>query len=156
MTTTTVSKERMLIDGKWVESVTGEYFQIENPAHRGSVIAEVPRATAEDVDIAVNAANKAFEEWRNVPARERGKLLWKIADAVEEQFDDIAKTIATETGNALRTQAKGEAKGVSDVIRYFGEKRYLWTINCLHIRSESRTESLEGLFHGTHRFNWLH
>src|SRR5690625_3814106 len=110
----------MLIDGKWTEAVSNEFFPIENPAQRGSVIAEVPRANADDVEIAVNAANKAFENWRKVPARERGKLLWKIADEIEKQEEDLARTIATETGNAIKTQAIGEAKGVSDVIRYFG------------------------------------
>ena len=84
------------------------------------VIAEVPRGTAEDVDLAVQAAHKAFESWKKVPARERGKLLWHIADAVEEQAERIARTIALETGNALRTQARGEVKTAADIVRYFG------------------------------------
>ncbi|MET3508010.1 aldehyde dehydrogenase family protein [Halalkalibacter oceani] len=120
MKTETITRELMLINGKWTEAAGKEFFQIENPAKRGTVIAEVPRATAEDVDNAVQAANEAFDSWRKVPARERGRMLWKIADAVDAQFEELARTIATETGNALKTQAKGEAKGVADVIRYFG------------------------------------
>ncbi|WP_260287739.1 aldehyde dehydrogenase family protein [Peribacillus aracenensis] len=120
MKTGTISRELMLIDGEWTEAVSKEFFQIESPAKRGSVIAEVPKANAADVDIAVNVANKAFKSWKKIPARERGILLWKISDAIEEQFEDLARTIATETGNALYTQAKGEVKGAADVIRYFG------------------------------------
>lgn len=116
----TIPRKRMLINGQWTEAVQQAYFPVENPAHRGSVIAEVPRGTAEDVDLAVQAAHKAFESWKKVPARERGKLLWHIADAVEEQAERIARTIALETGNALRTQARGEVKTAADIVRYFG------------------------------------
>ncbi|MFC0271768.1 aldehyde dehydrogenase family protein [Metabacillus herbersteinensis] len=114
-----VVQELMLINGKRAASASSEFFSIENPAEKGSVIAEVPRASAEDVDIAVKAADEAFKFWREVPSRERGKLLWKIADAVEAQGEEIARTIATETGNAIRTQARGEVKSVIEIFRYF-------------------------------------
>ncbi|MCM3716298.1 aldehyde dehydrogenase family protein [Alkalihalobacillus oceani] len=114
-----VEQQLMLINGEWRASVSSEFFSIESPAERGSVIAEVPRSSAEDVDIAVKAAHAAFASWREVPAKERGKLLWRIADAVEEQAEDIARTIATETGNAIRTQARGEVKSVIEIFRYF-------------------------------------
>lgn len=120
MQTSAISKELMLIGGEWKESASKEYLPVENPAMRGSIIAEVPRANAVDVDLAVNAAYEAFKEWRKVPARERGKLLWDIANILEENFEDLARTIATETGNAIRTQARGEAKGAIEVLRYFG------------------------------------
>jgi acyl-CoA reductase-like NAD-dependent aldehyde dehydrogenase len=118
--TVSVLQELMLINGKWTGSVNSNFFPVESPAERGSVIAEVPRASAEDVDIAVEAANEAFKSWREVSARERGKLLWKIADAVEEQAEEFARTISTETGNAIRTQARGEVKSVVEIFRYFG------------------------------------
>ncbi|MCM3759217.1 aldehyde dehydrogenase family protein [Alkalihalobacillus oceani] len=114
-----VEQQLMLINGEWRASVSSEFFPIESPAERGSVIAEVPRSSAEDVDFAVKAAHTAFASWREVPAKERGRLLWKIADAVEEQAEDIARTIATETGNAIRTQARGEVKSVVEIFRYF-------------------------------------
>ncbi|MET3507326.1 aldehyde dehydrogenase family protein [Halalkalibacter oceani] len=114
-----VEQQLMLINGEGRASVSSEFFSIESPAERGSVIAEVPRSSAEDVDIAVKAAHAAFASWREVPAKERGKLLWRIADAVEEQAEDIARTIATETGNAIRTQARGEVKSVIEIFRYF-------------------------------------
>src|SRR5581483_407781 len=55
-----------------------------------------------------------------VVPRERGKLLLKIAEAIEVRVEELARTIALETGNALRTQARGEAKMTADIFRYFG------------------------------------
>lgn len=110
----------MLIDGEWVDSADGRTFAVEGPAKRGSVIAEVPRGGADDVDRAVRAAAKAFESWRAVAPRERGRLLLRIADAVDSRVEDLARMLASETGNAIRTQARPEAKSVADVFRYFG------------------------------------
>jgi len=109
----------MLVDGKWEASADGRFIPVENPARR-QAIAEVPRAGAADVDRAVRAAAKAFASWKNVPPRERGRLLMKIADSMEAESEALAKLIATETGNALRTQSRPEAKGAADLFRYFG------------------------------------
>ena len=109
----------MLIDGQWVEAVSGQRFSVENPAKR-TPIADVPRAAAADVDRAVAAAQKAQPAWAKIVPRERGKLLLKIAEAFEARVEEMARTIALETGNALRTQARGEARGAADIFRYFG------------------------------------
>jgi acyl-CoA reductase-like NAD-dependent aldehyde dehydrogenase len=109
----------MLIGGKWVGSDSGRRIAIENPAKR-TAIAEVPRAGAADVEAAVAAAERAFPAWKNMVPRERGKLLLKIAEAIESRVEELARTIALETGNALRTQARGEAKLTADIFRYFG------------------------------------
>lgn len=113
-------RERMLIGGEWVDSADGRTFDVETPARRGSVIAQVPRAGAEDVDRAVKAAGAAFPSWRSVAPRDRGRILARIADDVEAAIEDLARTLAAETGNAIRTQARPEAKTVADVFRYFG------------------------------------
>src|SRR6201982_3204348 len=112
-------KERMLIGGKWVDSVSGEWLEVEDPAHRRP-IAEVARGRSEDVARAVKAAADAFPAWSVVVPRERGALLARIADALEVRVEELARTIALETGNALRTQARPEAKTTVDIIRYFG------------------------------------
>src|SRR5712692_2948190 len=112
-------KARMLIGGKWVDSASGEVLQVEDPAHRRP-IAEVPRGGAEDVARAVQAAADAFPGWSRTIPRERGRLLARIADALEARVEELARTIALETGNALRTQARPEAKTTVDIIRYFG------------------------------------
>jgi acyl-CoA reductase-like NAD-dependent aldehyde dehydrogenase len=80
----------------------------------------VPRGGTEDIDRAVQAAHKAFAGWSRVIPRERGRALQKIADAVEARVEELAKIVAEETGNAIRTQARPEAKGAADILRYFG------------------------------------
>ena len=110
---------KMLIGGEWVDSATGDTIAVENPANR-KTIAHVPQGQKEDVDRAVVAAARAFETWRKVAPRDRGRMLLKIADAIEEKVEELARTIAEETGNALRTQARPEAGLTADVFRYFG------------------------------------
>ena len=111
-------KARMLIGGKWVDSAAGEVFRVEDPAHRAP-IAEVPRGRAEDVDRAMKAAAGAFPAWSRTPPRERGRILGHIADALEARVEELARTIALETGNAIRTQSRPEAKNTIDILRYF-------------------------------------
>ena len=112
-------RAQMIIDGKAADAHDGRVIDVENPANR-QVIAQVPRGGEADVDRAVRAAAKAFETWREVPPRDRGRLLMKIADVVEAEIEPIARTVAMETGNAIRTQARGEMKVTADVFRYFG------------------------------------
>ncbi len=120
MTVAAPAREKMLIGGAWVESADGRTFDVETPAKRGTVVAQVPRSAAVDVDRAVQAAAAAFPAWRAVAPRERGRLLTRIADDLEAAVDDLARTLASETGNAIRTQARPEAKTAADVFRYFG------------------------------------
>jgi acyl-CoA reductase-like NAD-dependent aldehyde dehydrogenase len=115
----TLSSKGMLIGGQWVESASGARLTVENPAKRAP-IAEVPRANSADVERAVAAGAKAYAEWRKVAPRERGKMLLRIAEAIQARAEELARTIALETGNALRTQARGEANMTADIFRYFG------------------------------------
>jgi betaine-aldehyde dehydrogenase len=112
-------RAQMLIDGAWVDSVSGKEIAIEAPGTR-KTIGAVPRGLAEDVDRAVKAATTAFPAWSKVPPRERGRALQRIADAIEARVEELARIIAEETGNAIRTQARPEAKGAADIMRYFG------------------------------------
>ncbi|MGB8246048.1 MAG: aldehyde dehydrogenase family protein, partial [Pseudolabrys sp.] len=114
-----LGKRHMLIGGKWVDGASGEVLEVEDPAHRRP-IGEVPRGRAEDVERAVKAAADAFPAWSRTIPRERGRLLARIADALEARVEELARTIALETGNALRTQARPEAQTTVDIIRYFG------------------------------------
>jgi acyl-CoA reductase-like NAD-dependent aldehyde dehydrogenase len=110
---------RMLIDGNWVDAASGATLTVENPGRR-TPVATIPRGAAEDVDRAVRAAQKAFPAWSRTPPRQRGRLLLKAAEALEARIEDMARTIAEETGNAIRTQARGEATLTADIFRYFG------------------------------------
>ncbi len=110
---------RMLIGGEWVGSEDGRTIEIESPGDR-SVIGSVPRGGAADVDRAVRAAAEAFGSWRRLPPRERGKLLSRIGEDLQADVEELAKLVAAETGNAIRTQSRPEANSSADVFRYFG------------------------------------
>jgi betaine-aldehyde dehydrogenase len=114
-----IRQAKMLINGQWVGAASGEILTVQNPANR-QPIAEIPRGRAEDVDRAVKAAEAAYPAWSRVAPRERGKLFLKIADALEARVEELARLIALETGNALRTQARPEAIGTVDMFRYYG------------------------------------
>lgn len=113
------AKRQMLIDGAWVDALNGEAITVENPARKDK-IGEVPRAQSADVERAVAAASAAFPNWSRIVARDRGRLLLRIAEAIEARVEDLARVIAAETGNAIRTQARPEALAVADTFRYFG------------------------------------
>lgn len=115
-----VGRKGMLIDGRWVEASTGQFIPVENPALKGTIVGEVPRGGSTDVDRAVLAASRAFEDWRKVPPRERGKVMIRIGEAIEAKADEIARITALETGNAIRTQSRPEALLTADIFRYFG------------------------------------
>lgn len=115
----TVPSRTMLIDGAWVAAADERELPVEAPGTR-ETIATIPRGGPADIDRAVRAAAAAFPAWMKVPPRDRGRMLHKIADALEERVEDMARILAEETGNALRTQARGEARSAVDIFRYFG------------------------------------
>lgn len=116
---TPIKTQKMFIDGSWVSAASGRELTVEAPGTR-ETIASIPRGGAEDIDRAVKAAAKAFPDWSRVAPRDRGRLLQKIADALEAQVEEVARILAEETGNAIRTQARGEARSAVDIMRYFG------------------------------------
>ena len=112
--------QMMLVGGDWIAATGGEVLEVENPARRGTVIATVPRGREADVDRAVTAAAQAFPAWRDTPPAQRGLRMLRIADDLEAAHEELARLVATETGNALRTQARGEIRSAIDIFRYFG------------------------------------
>src|SRR5581483_9417120 len=86
-----VKDQRMLIGGKWVESVSGKKFPTINPA-TGETICQVAEADKADVDLAVKAARKAFEQgpWAKMNASDRGRLMYKLADLIEIHSEELA------------------------------------------------------------------
>ena len=110
---------KMLIGGAWVDAASGQTLPVENPATR-AIFGSIPRGALHDVDRAVAAAGAALPAWRRVVPRERGRLLSKIAERLAAPQERIARTIAMETGNALRTQSRGEAASAVDIFSYFG------------------------------------
>ena len=81
---------RMLIDGKFVAAASGKTFHSYNPA-TGEVLAQVPEGDKDDIDRAVSAARRAFEgRWRRMTPSERGQLIWKLGDLIEQHADEFA------------------------------------------------------------------
>ena len=89
----------LFIDGKWRESLSGKTFPTINPATE-EVIKEVAEGDEGDIDLAVKAARKAFEEgpWSTMAAADRGKLLWKIGDLIMKYADELAELETLDTG----------------------------------------------------------
>lgn len=115
----TALRVHQLIGGVWGPSDNGQWRTVENPARR-TTLAYIPDSGESDVNRAVEAAAEAFKSWSVLPARERGRLLTAIGDKIAENQEELARIIASETGNALRTQSRGEAASSADVFRYYG------------------------------------
>ncbi len=95
-----IKQTKILIDNKWVDSVSGKTFETINPA-TGEVLAKVAEADAADVDLAVKAARKAFHSkapWRRMSAAERGKLMNRLADLMEKNADELATLESLDNG----------------------------------------------------------
>ncbi|MBP0595446.1 aldehyde dehydrogenase family protein [Paraburkholderia sp. LEh10] len=110
---------QLFIDGRFVPSLTGETLPTLNP-HDNSVIAEVSMASHADVDRAVAAAKAAFPKWSNLAAAERGRLLLKLADAIEANADRLARLESIDTGHPIRDTRNLDVPRTAATFRYFG------------------------------------
>ncbi len=106
------------IDGEWVDAASGETFESTSPAN-SDAIGVFPRSSAEDVERAVTAAKRAYEDWRLVPAPKRGELLFRFAHLLSEQKEDLAQLMAHEMGKVL-PEARGDVQEAIDMAYYMG------------------------------------
>lgn len=111
--------DQLFIDGKFVDAASGQTLATLNP-HDNSTIADVAIADREDVDRAVQAATRAFERWRRVGASERGRILLKLADKIEENADQLARLESLDTGHPLRDTRALDVPRTALCFRYFG------------------------------------
>src|ERR1700674_4552931 len=111
---------RLLIDGQWGESA--KKFDTINPA-TGEVLTQIAAASTEDVDRAVAAARRAFEDrngaWRKLSASERGRLIWKLADLRESNIDAFAELETLDNGKPIFESRYVDLPMVIDVLRYY-------------------------------------
>ena len=91
----------LFIDGKFEEPQSKKYFQTTNPAD-GKVLAKVAEASEEDVDRAVKAARNAFKKWSGLPAKERGKYIFRIARLIQERAKELAVIESLDGGKPIR------------------------------------------------------
>ena len=110
----------MLIGGEWHASVSGNTFPVYNPA-TGGVIANVAEGDKEDVDLAVAAARTAFRDraWRYMPPSQRARLLWRLADLVEENAEEFAELETLNQGKPMELARHLDIPVVCEAFRYF-------------------------------------
>src|SRR5512132_3580456 len=113
------------IGGDWLDAVSGETFDSVSPA-TGELIGTFPKSGAEDVDRAVEAAKRAYEDWRLVPAPARGEILYRFGALVREHKDELALLMSREMGKVL-PEAGGDVQEAIDMSFYMaGEGRRLF------------------------------
>jgi phenylacetaldehyde dehydrogenase len=110
---------KMLIDGRWVDAASGKTFTTFNPA-TGKALAEVAEGDKEDIDRAVRAARKAFEEgaWRRMTPSERGRVIWKLAELLEEHAEEFARLETLDSGKPLNASRAADVPASIDMLRY--------------------------------------
>ncbi|MFB3917732.1 MAG: CoA-acylating methylmalonate-semialdehyde dehydrogenase [Terriglobales bacterium] len=107
---------RLLIDGGWRLSVAKQSEPVFNPAN-GSVLARVPICGAEEVDAAVQAAHRAFAQWRDTPVVDRVQYLFRYKQVLEQNFEELARLLTQENGKTL-TDARGEVRRGIEVVDF--------------------------------------
>ena len=110
---------RLFVGGTFVDAVDGSTIEVRDP-HDGSLLAEIAEARAADVDRAVRAAAAAFDDWRLTPAADRGRLLLRLADAIEADADALALLETRDTGHPLRDTRRLDVPRTAATFRYFG------------------------------------
>ena len=110
---------RLFIGGEFVDAVEGGRIEVLNP-HDNSRLAEIAEARAADIDRAVAAASKAFPAWRATAAADRGRLLLKLADAIEAHASELAEIESLDTGHPIRDSRGLDVPRTAATFRYFG------------------------------------
>lgn len=111
---------KMLIGGQWVESASGKTFDSINPSS-GEVLAKVAEGDAEDINRAVAAARKAFESgpWPKLTPSQRGQLLWKVAELIEQHAEELAQLETLDNGKPIKYSRAADVPLTADHFRYF-------------------------------------
>ncbi len=110
---------RLFIGGEFVPAAEGGLIPVYNP-HDNSLIAKVAEATAPDIDRAVAAARKAFPAWKRMAAADRGRLLLKLADAIEADLPHLSELESLDTGHPIRDTKGLDVPRTAAAFRYFG------------------------------------
>jgi Aldehyde dehydrogenase family len=113
-------QHKLLIDGEWVAAASGETFATINPATE-ETLAEVAHGQAEDIERAVRAARNAFDgdsPWRRMNASGRGRMIWRIADLIEEHGDELAMLESLDNGKPYGVARAADIPLAADLFRY--------------------------------------
>ena len=106
------------IGGQWVAPVKGQYFDVITPVN-GTVYTQAARSTAEDVELALDAAHAAADAWGKTDAATRSNILLKIADRIEQNLELLAYAETVDNGKAIRETLNADIPLTVDHFRYF-------------------------------------
>ena len=112
-------RNQLFIDGEFVDAIDGATLEVLNP-HDCSVITNIAEGRANDIDRAVAAAKAAFPAWKRLAAADRGRLLLKLADAIEAHAEEFAQLEALDTGHPLKDARVLDVPRTAACFRYFG------------------------------------
>jgi aldehyde dehydrogenase (NAD+) len=119
---------KLYIDGKWVNSESGETFLSINPAKPKQVLGKFQKGNEDDVNKAVEAAERAFEEWNNTPAPRRGLIILRAAQLLRKKKEELARLVTREMGKVI-VEARGDVQEAIDMAEYMaGEGRRLFGV----------------------------
>ncbi len=116
----TIRQTQCFIGGQWTPAASGKTFQTIDPATE-NVICEVAEGDKADVEAAAQAARKAFEHgpWSRMDARDRGQLMFKLADLMEEEIDELAALESWDNGKPIRDARNADLPLAIDCLRYY-------------------------------------
>jgi acyl-CoA reductase-like NAD-dependent aldehyde dehydrogenase len=130
MSTATATTYYNLIDGDWLPSVSGELFENRNPADRDDLIGLFQKSTAADAERAIDAARRAYEHWRLVPAPKRAELLFRAAQLLTDRKEALARDMTREMGKVL-DETRGDVQEAIDMTYFMageGRRQYGQTV----------------------------
>uniref|UniRef100_UPI000B1E353B aldehyde dehydrogenase family protein n=1 Tax=Desulfosarcina cetonica TaxID=90730 RepID=UPI000B1E353B len=113
-------RQQAWVDGQWIAAPSGSTISVTNPAD-GRVVGSVPSLSALETRMAIEAAARAFSDWRNLPAKQRAVLLLKWYDLMMAHQEDLAVILTTEQGKPL-TEARGEIAYAASFVQWFAEE----------------------------------
>src|ERR1700723_2265311 len=110
---------QLFIDGQWTDAASGQTFDTPNPA-TGETLASVAEGDAEDINRAVRAARRAFEDgpWSRMTPSDRGKLIWKIGDLILEHADELAQLESLDNGKPVGVARAADVPLAADLFHY--------------------------------------
>ena len=110
---------KMLINGNWVDAVSGKTFPTYDPS-TGEVLAQVAEGDREDINLAVKAARKAFDQgpWRKMTPSERGRLIWKLGDLIDAHLEEFAYLESLDNGKPLTVARAADVPLAAELFRY--------------------------------------
>ena len=132
---------QLFINGQWADAASGKTFATPNPA-TGETLANIAEGDAEDIDRAVRAARRAFEEgpWSKMTPSERGRIIWRIGDLILEHTDELAQLESLDNGKPFPVAQAADVPLAADLFHYMagwatkieGNTINIW-INCYNV-----------------------